>query len=79
VRDPYAAVQGADALLIATEWREFRSPDWARLRETMAYPLIFDGRNLYEPEVLAREGFEYVSIGRPAVLTQRAAHVLAAA
>jgi UDPglucose 6-dehydrogenase len=79
VRDPYVAVQGADALLIATEWREFRSPDWARLRETMAFPLIFDGRNLYEPEVLAREGFEYVSIGRPAALTQRAAHVLAAA
>jgi UDPglucose 6-dehydrogenase len=45
----------------------------------MTHPLIFDGRNLYEPEVLVREGFEYVSIGRPAVLTQHGARMLAAA
>jgi UDPglucose 6-dehydrogenase len=45
----------------------------------MTEPLIFDGSNLYEPELLAREGFECVSIGRPAVLSQRAAHMLAAA
>ena len=63
--DPYAAALGADALLIVTEWREFRSPDLARLRETMAAPLIFDGRNLYEPALMAEAGFEYVSIGRP--------------
>ena len=80
--DPYAAAQGADALLIVTEWREFRSPDFARLRETMAAPLIFDGRNLYEPELMAESGFEYVSIGRPVLPPKResarAAQALAA-
>ena len=65
--DPYAAAQDADALLIVTEWREFRSPDFVRLRETMTAPRIFDGRNLYEPQQVADAGFEYVSIGRPAV------------
>ena len=80
--DPYAAAHGADALLIVTEWREFRSPDFARLRETMAAPLIFDGRNLYEPELMAESGFEYVSIGRPVLPPKResarAAQALAA-
>ena len=68
--DPYAAAEGAHALLIVTEWREFRSPDFARLRATMAAPLIFDGRNLFDPALLAQEGFEYVSVGRPAVSPQ---------
>ena len=81
--DPYDAAQGANALLIVTEWREFRSPDFARLREAMAEPLIFDGRNLYEPALLAREGFEYVSIGRPTLQpesqTRREQPTLAAA
>ena len=80
--DPYAAAADADALLIVTEWREFRSPDFARLRETMATPLIFDGRNLYEPALMAEGGFEYVSIGRPVLQPlredARAAQALAA-
>ncbi len=51
-------------LLIATEWREFRNPDFERLKELLAVPRIFDGRNLYEPALLARLGIEYYAIGR---------------
>jgi UDPglucose 6-dehydrogenase len=47
-----------------TEWREFRSPDFDALRECMATPIVFDGRNLYDPELLAQMGFEYQGIGR---------------
>ncbi len=64
VADPYAAAQGADALLVVTEWREFRSPDFERLREAMRTPVVYDGRNLYEPRLLASFGFEYQGIGR---------------
>jgi UDPglucose 6-dehydrogenase len=63
-RDAYEACEGADALLIATEWREFRSPDFERLRQLLAVPRIFDGRNLYEPALLVRLGFEYYATGR---------------
>jgi UDPglucose 6-dehydrogenase len=63
-RDAYEACQGADALLIATEWREFRNPDFERLKDLLAVPRIFDGRNLYEPGLLARLGIEYYAIGR---------------
>jgi len=63
-RDAYDACEGADALLIATEWREFRSPDFERLKKSLAAPRIFDGRNLYEPALLARLGFEYYATGR---------------
>jgi UDPglucose 6-dehydrogenase len=59
-------LRGADALLIATEWKEFRTPDFEGMRATLQAPLIFDGRNLYEPELMASLGFEYHSIGRPA-------------
>jgi UDPglucose 6-dehydrogenase len=62
--DAYAVVAGAAALLIATEWQEFRSPDFERLRELLAAPRIFDGRNLYDPALLARLGFDYYAIGR---------------
>ena len=65
--DPYAAAAGADALLIVTEWREFRSPDFARLKQEMKTPVIFDGRNLYDPALLQARGFEYRAIGRPAL------------
>lgn len=65
--DPYAALPGADALLIATEWMEFRSPDFERIRAELRQPLIFDGRNLYEPATVARYNFEYHSVGRPPV------------
>ena len=57
----------ADALLIVTEWNEFRSPDFALLKKALKQPVIFDGRNLYAPEQLARLGFSYYSIGRPSI------------
>jgi len=60
----YDALDGADALLIHTEWLPYRHPDFARMREKMAKPLILDGRNLYDPAGVAEEGFEYHSIGR---------------
>lgn len=63
----YDALEGADALVIVTEWNEFRSPDFERMRELLAAPIIFDGRNLYEAEAMERHGFEYHSIGRPTV------------
>ncbi len=63
-RNAYEAAEGADALAIATEWQEFRSPDFDRLRQLMRQPLIFDGRNLYDPAVLARFGFTYYGVGR---------------
>jgi UDPglucose 6-dehydrogenase len=61
---PLAAAQGADALVIVTEWKEFRSPDFEGLRERLKQPVIFDGRNLYEPEFVRAAGFEYFPIGR---------------
>ena len=60
----YEAATGADALLIVTEWQEFRSPDFERLKQVMGAPRIFDGRNLYDPALLARLGFEYYATGR---------------
>jgi UDPglucose 6-dehydrogenase len=60
----YDALAGADALAIVTEWREYRNPDFARMKQLLGRPLIVDGRNLYEPEKLARLGFCYDSIGR---------------
>jgi UDPglucose 6-dehydrogenase len=63
-RNAYEAAQGADALAIATEWQEFRSPDFDRLKELLKSPLIFDGRNLYDPAILMRFGFTYYAIGR---------------
>jgi UDPglucose 6-dehydrogenase len=62
-----AALRGADALLIATEWKSFRAPDFDLIRTTLSSPVIFDGRNLYDPDVVARYGLEYLSIGRPSV------------
>lgn len=64
-----AALAGADALVIVTEWKEFRTPDFNAIRVALAQPLIFDGRNLYEPEAVAAEGFEYHCIGRPRIET----------
>ena len=63
---PLDAVAGADALAIVTEWKEFRSPDFDAIRARLKAPVIFDGRNLYEPADMARLGFEYFPIGRPA-------------
>jgi len=63
--DAYEAARGADALLIVTEWEEFRSLDWKRIHASMARPLILDGRNLLSPEKMTALGFEYQSVGRP--------------
>jgi UDPglucose 6-dehydrogenase len=60
----HAALEGCDALAIVTEWREFRSPDFDVLRAKLAHPVIFDGRNLYDPAVVKAHGFEYHPIGR---------------
>ncbi|MDP2810421.1 MAG: UDP-glucose/GDP-mannose dehydrogenase family protein [Rhodocyclaceae bacterium] len=62
---PIAALEGADALVIVTEWKEFRSPDFAAIRSKLKTPAIFDGRNLYDPVVPRAAGLEYFSIGRP--------------
>ena len=64
VDDALEALLGCDALAIVTEWREFRSPDFAALKSRLAAPVIFDGRNLYDPAVLKAQGFEYFPIGR---------------
>lgn len=64
----YDTLTDADALLIVTEWNEFRRPDFNRMRTLMRTPIIFDGRNLYEPAEMRQEGFAYYPIGRPAVV-----------
>jgi len=61
----YKAARGAHALLILTDWPEYKSLDWGRVRESMELPLIVDGRNLLDPETMKAAGFEYISIGRP--------------
>ena len=60
----YDALTGADALAIVTEWNEFREPDFAKMRELMRSPVVFDGRNIYSPEHMRALGFTYFSIGR---------------
>jgi len=60
----YDAVEGADALVVATEWNEFREPDFQRIRERMRRPAVFDGRNIYNPQTLKELGFHYEGIGR---------------
>ncbi len=64
VDEAYAAAQGADVLAVATEWQEFRSPDFDRLKATLRQPVIFDGRNIYNAELLGRLGLQYYGIGR---------------
>ena len=61
---PLAAVDGADALIVVTEWKEFRSPDLAELRRRLKQPLLFDGRNLFDPAQVRSAGLEYFGIGR---------------
>jgi UDPglucose 6-dehydrogenase len=60
-----AALDGADALIIVTEWQEFRSPDFDDLKKRLKSPVVFDGRNLYDPRVMRDQGIEYFSVGRP--------------
>jgi UDPglucose 6-dehydrogenase len=63
--DAYEALRGADALVIVTEWMEYRSPDFEQVRAELKQPLIFDGRNIYDPKIVARYNFEYCCVGRP--------------
>jgi len=60
----YEAVAGAHALVVVTEWNEFREPDFAKIRSLMLHPAVFDGRNIYDPQVLRNLGFHYEGIGR---------------
>ena len=64
--DAYAAAKDADALLILTDWAEFATLNLSRLYKTLRYPIVIDGRNLYDPHVMVEQGFTYLSIGRPA-------------
>jgi UDPglucose 6-dehydrogenase len=66
VSGPYEAAAGADALLILTEWEEFSALDLDRLQKQLKYPIVIDGRNLYDPETMAAHGFTYYSVGRAA-------------
>jgi UDPglucose 6-dehydrogenase len=61
-----AALTGADALLLVTEWKEFKSPDFDAIRVALKQPLIFDGRNIYDPALMRLQGIEYSGIGRSA-------------
>ena len=67
---PMDALNGADALVIVTEWKAFRSPDFDEIKARLKQPLVFDGRNLYEPSLMAENGIEYHGIGR-SVLTRK--------
>jgi UDPglucose 6-dehydrogenase len=62
--DEYKALEGADALILVTEWPQFRRPDWERMKELLTKPVVFDGRNQYDPGKMKRMGFEHVGIGR---------------
>jgi UDPglucose 6-dehydrogenase len=62
----YDALTGADALVIVTDWNEYRHPDFTRIKESLKTPVVVDGRNLYEPQKMKRVGFTYASIGRGA-------------
>ncbi len=70
--DAYAAAQEADALVILTDWSEFAGLDLGRLNKTLRYPIVIDGRNLYDPAAMTEHGFTYLSVGRPAAYPVRA-------
>lgn len=67
-KDAYDVAKGAEALVILTEWNEFRQLDFKRIKKLMKRPLVIDGRNIYSPEKMRDLGFQYISIGRPAIL-----------
>jgi UDPglucose 6-dehydrogenase len=64
----YEALDGADALVVVTDWNEYRHPDFRRIKQALRRPIIIDGRNLYAPHRMAEFGFTYISIGRAPVL-----------
>jgi UDPglucose 6-dehydrogenase len=63
--DPYLAAEGADALVLVTEWKMYWAPDFEQLKSAMKQPVIVDGRNIWSPEVVRGRGFTYYAIGRP--------------
>jgi UDPglucose 6-dehydrogenase len=69
VTGQYEATEGADALVILTEWKAFKSPDFGKLKKQLSAAIIFDGRNLYEPVAMAELGIRYEAIGRASVAT----------
>jgi UDPglucose 6-dehydrogenase len=66
----YDALEGADALAVVTDWNQFRNPDFGRIKRLLKAPIIFDGRNLYDPDFVSGQGLAYFSIGRPAVVPE---------
>jgi UDPglucose 6-dehydrogenase len=68
IENNYMALDGADALIVCTEWNAFRQPNFKKIAQTLREPVIFDGRNIYDPEEMRGYGFNYYSIGRPAVV-----------
>jgi UDPglucose 6-dehydrogenase len=62
--DPYSMAEGCDALVVVTEWNEFKHLDLERIRDSMKQPVLFDGRNIYEPEKMRSLGFKYRGFGR---------------
>ena len=67
VKTPLEAVEGAEALLLATEWKEFANVDFGEVKKKMHTPLVFDGRNLFDPRTMAELGFDYHAVGRPSL------------
>ncbi|MBU1076366.1 MAG: nucleotide sugar dehydrogenase, partial [Spirochaetes bacterium] len=65
---PYEAVDGCDALIILTEWNEFKQVDVSKLKKLLKHPVIFDGRNVYDPQIMQENKIDYISIGRKAIL-----------
>ena len=63
--DPYEAMEGADGVIIATEWGEFATLDLTRVASTLAEPVLIDLRNLYDPDLMVAAGLHYISVGRP--------------
>ena len=63
--DYYEPLDGAEALVLVTEWPEFRNPDFEKMKELMKSPVVFDGRNIYNPAKLRKIGFTYYGVGRP--------------
>jgi len=77
VETPESAIDGADALVIVTDWKEFKSPDFELIREKLRVPVVFDGRNLFDPNMVKRQGIDYFCIGRPAARGKAATNPVA--
>ncbi|OGI21190.1 MAG: hypothetical protein A2255_05000 [Candidatus Melainabacteria bacterium RIFOXYA2_FULL_32_9] len=73
-KNNYEALEGADALILVTEWNEFRRPDFDKIKKLLKQPVIFDGRNQYEPKRMYRRGFTYFSIGKAAEISKVITH-----